>query len=481
MLDFDLRSNSIDKLTKARSAVWLVLLLGSFSACDGEEASNDTDAVEAGAGAGGDSAHLDEGDAGNSPEGDGGSASGGDDSGPSPSPPSTIPRPIQPSVGMPATPSGSGPGQTPPAATSGIPTSLGDAVAGGAGGGNGGEAGANNAVGGESGTGGDNPGPSGGGSSGADPGMSGNGGVGAGGAGDGGVGQAGEGTGGVGEGGDGGTGEPAGGAGGSSSEPGADVFGITELYGSAPSGALWHSAHWSEEGPYSLTERRDENDPSGLSGMRGEGELEVEEGGELVMSGGEPRIYVYPEDGEEWLNVEVTVYYQRVSDQDTAYAGLVIGMRSGPDGHTTDTACDAHTYYSRLRNDGTADFEKELEHSPSSTRESTDLEDFLPPDGEASEGTWVGWKYVGYNIPGEQAVKLEAYIDLSGGENGGEWQLVNETIDDGGWFTDTTCEQYSPENGESDFVWLEGGTVFIRNTNVDEARYRWVSIREIAP
>jgi hypothetical protein len=214
--------------------------------------------------------------------------------------------------------------------------------------------------------------------------------------------------------------------------------------------------------------------------MRGEGELEVEDG-ELVMSGSQPRIYVYPQDGEEWLNVEVTVYYQRVSDQGTAYAGLVIGARSGADGHTTDNACDAHTYYSRLRNDGNADFEKELEHSPSSTRASTGLEDVLPPDGEAQAGTWIGWKYVSYNVPGQDAVKLEAYIDLSGGENGGDWQLVNETIDDGGWFTDTDCPAYSPSDGESDFVWLDGGTVFVRNTDVSEARYRWVSIREIAP
>jgi hypothetical protein len=262
--------------------------------------------------------------------------------------------------------------------------------------------------------------------------------------------------------------------------PGLDVFGITELYGSLPSGTEWNSGHWTA-GPYALTERRDDNDPTGLSGMRGEGELAVEDGGELVMSGSQPRIYVYPAEGEAWLNVEVTVYYQRVSDQDTAYAGLVIGVRSGPDGHTTDTACDAHTYYSRLRNDGNADFEKELEHSPSSTRASTSLKDYLPPDGEASADQWIGWKYVSYNLPGQDAVKLEAYIDLSGGEGGGEWQLVVETIDDGGWFTDTNCSEYSPTDGESDFMWLDGGTVFIRNTDVTEARYRWFSIREITP
>src|SRR5690606_28899139 len=125
-----------------------------------------------------------------------------------------------------------------------------------------------------------------------------------------------------------------------------------------PSGATWNSAHWSTEGPYPLDDQRDDHDPFGLSGMRGDGQLRVNEGGELVMSGSEPRIYVYPQTGEEWLNVELTVYYQRISDEDTAWGGLVIGVRSGADGHTSSMACDAHTYYSRLRNDGTADFEK---------------------------------------------------------------------------------------------------------------------------
>jgi hypothetical protein len=275
-----------------------------------------------------------------------------------------------------------------------------------------------------------------------------------------------------------GSGEPAGGAAGSSSLPGTDAFGILQLYPSAPSGAAWDALHWSQSGAYSISERRDDNDPLGLSGMRGEGTLLVEDG-ELVMSGSQPRIYVYPSEGQEWLNVEVTVYYQRVADQDTSYAGLVVGVRSGPDGHTSETPCEAHTYYSRLRNDGSADFEKELEHSPSSTRESTSLEDFLPPDGEASAGTWIGWKYVSYNLPGEDALKLEAYIDLTEGENGGDWRLVNETVDAGGWFTDTGCPEYAPVDGESDFVWLDGGTVFIRNTDVEEARYRSFSIREI--
>ena len=45
----------------------------------------------------------------------------------------------------------------------------------------------------------------------------------------------------------------------------------------------------------------------------------------------------------------------------------------------------------------------------------------------------------------------------------------------------TTCEEHSPVDGESDLVWEEGGVTFIRNTGITEARYKWFTVREIAP
>jgi hypothetical protein len=78
------------------------------------------------------------------------------------------------------------------------------------------------------------------------------------------------------------------------------------------------------------------------------------------------------------------------------------------------------------------------------------------------------------------SVKLEAYRDMTSGADGGSWEKVNEAIDAGGWFVETSCAEHSPEGGESDRVVLDGGTTFIRNTDVGEARYRWLTIREIA-
>lgn len=263
-------------------------------------------------------------------------------------------------------------------------------------------------------------------------------------------------------------------------EPSVDAFGITQLYPSKPDGAVWDSRHWALSGPYSIDGRADPNDPFGISGRRGTGTLNVTADGELVFGGSQPRIYFYPTDRGPWQNVELTVYYQRVADDATAWGGLVIGMRSGPEGHG-EQPCDAHTYYSRLRHDGAVDFEKELMHSPSSTQQRVAPELVWPADGQLPFGTWIGWKYVIYNVEGGTAVKLEAYRDLSGGVDGGQWELLNETTDVGGWSCQTSCAEHAPSNGQSDMIQLQGGVTFIRNTGVTEARYKWLTIREIAP
>jgi len=263
-------------------------------------------------------------------------------------------------------------------------------------------------------------------------------------------------------------------------EPGRDAFGIEQLYPSAAGGGVWTAEHWLAAGPYTIDDREDPNDPLGISGMRGTGTLEVTEEGELVMGGSQPRIYVYPGPQGPWQNVEVTVYYRRVADDGTAYAGLVVGVRSGPEGHG-DTPCDAHTYYGRLRHDGSADFAKELMHPESAAQSSVDADTVWPGDGELPFETWIGWKFVIYNLPDDAGVKLETYRDLSAGQDGGTWELVNETIDDTGWNAVTTCTEHGPTDGESDMAVTEGGTTFIRNTNIEEAHYRWFSIREISP
>lgn len=237
----------------------------------------------------------------------------------------------------------------------------------------------------------------------------------------------------------------------------------------------WTSGHWAGR-TYNITGRIDANDPQAISGMRGDGTLAVAEG-ILTMAGSQPRIYIYPYNGTTWRDVEFTAYYMRVTDANTAYAGLVMGARSGADGHTTQTPCDAHTYYSRVRNDHTFDFEKELKHPASAPKARVAAAQAWPPNGQMPFNQWIGWKFVIYNVG--NTVKFEAYRDLSAGVNGGTWVKVNQTVDNGGWFVDTNCAEHNQVGGRSDMIQLEGGVSFIRNTGPTDARYRWVSVREI--
>lgn len=260
-------------------------------------------------------------------------------------------------------------------------------------------------------------------------------------------------------------------AGGSSNR---DVFGVRMLYPTRDGTRLWTSAHWTGR-DYVMTERLDGRDPQGISGKRGSGTLSVANG-VLTMTGMQPRLYIYPYDGAPWRDVELTAYYRRVLDDDTAFAGMVAGVRSGTNGHTTGTPCEAHTYYARLRHDGAFDFAKELKHPAAAARARVAPAQAWP-GAELPRNRWIGFKYVSYTVG--DTVTLEVYRDLTEGKDGGQWVRINDITDDGGWMAATDCPSHHPIAGASDLRVLEGGTVLIRNTGVTDARYRWVSLREI--
>ncbi|MBN2442341.1 MAG: dockerin type I repeat-containing protein [Spirochaetales bacterium] len=262
-----------------------------------------------------------------------------------------------------------------------------------------------------------------------------------------------------------------------------DAFGITNLYPDIPGVQEWNSLHWNNGIERTLSGSagtRDPYDPTGWSQYRGNGFLTFTGSGLLLMGGGgEPRIYINPYEGSTetnpevfWKNVEVSVYYMRIGTDGANWGGCIIGARSGPNGHTGTNPCTATTYYARLRHDGKIDFEKELMHSPSTVGISQTYwgGNPLPSD------RWIGMKYCIYNIDNNQHVKLEMYLDTtSNGANGGTWEKVLEFTDDGNWA--------APADGcsfpDTYIVTEGGGVVFIRNTNIAEARYKWFTVREI--
>jgi hypothetical protein len=263
-----------------------------------------------------------------------------------------------------------------------------------------------------------------------------------------------------------------------------DGFGITKKYATAPGGKSWNSQHWADGKPRYIT-GRDPDDPTGLSESRSDqARLYVDGKGVLQFLGegksAEPRLHLNGMPGTSFKNVEITFYYSKEDDAEVDWGGLVVGARSGPDGHSQPAKfCDAHTYYGRIRNDAKWDFEKELKHPASMPRAGGG--NIWNGAKHLPANTWIGMKYVVYNVTvaGKPAVKLELYRDVSGGANGGDWQKLGETVDSGGW----TPPQSAPPCADepADFVETDGGVIVLRNTGSIKDSYKWMSVREIVP
>ena len=251
-----------------------------------------------------------------------------------------------------------------------------------------------------------------------------------------------------------------------------DPVEIVQFYPSQAGTMSWHSSHW-ENGIARTIPRRDPDDPTGWSQKRGIGELEVDGQGILTMRGHQPRLYLNGVPDKFWKNVEVTAYYRRLQDDAVPYAGLVVGVRSGPDGHTSRLPCTATTYYARLRHDGKMDFAKELKHPGVTVREQRHIwhGEILP------HHQWIGLKFVAQNQANDSRVKLELYRDLTEGAHGGHWDKLGEYLDDGTWVHEHDC----PDKASDHVITVGGGVVFLRNTAVQEAHYKWVTVREIVP
>ena len=257
-----------------------------------------------------------------------------------------------------------------------------------------------------------------------------------------------------------------------------DVFGIKKIYQDKVGGPQWDSRHWNNGIKRTLSSgSKDTYDPTGCSENRGNVPWTIMGDGRLFFNGTcsgttEPRFHLNNPSKYFFRDVECTMYMEREVDNNTNWAGPNCGVRSGPNGHSISSEyCDAHTYYQRIRYDGTADFEKELKHPDSSTRNL----------GNVWSGAkfpfqkWIGYKSVTYNTA--NGVHMELYRDVTGGLNGGTWVKLGSTDDTGGW----APPQASPVcSYAKDYIPMQGGGVIVmRNTGVTDARYQWMTVREI--
>jgi hypothetical protein len=250
-------------------------------------------------------------------------------------------------------------------------------------------------------------------------------------------------------------------------QPQVDEFGIPMLYPTKPGTVPWSSLHWDDGNLRKLgSSSSDPDDPTRWSRTPHGSTVLVDGKGNLVVDNEDhPRLHI---ENRNFLNTEITVYYKRINDENLSYGGLVVGIRSTD--HVDDEC--AHTYYARFANTGDALFLKEFIHPVTFMGEIR--EDLFP--GGMPENTWIGMKFVAYTTSSGN-VKLELYRDMTEGREGGQWELVLEQEDTGGWVYGKTCD--SGEIGSSDGIILVPGFVIIRNSGNISSKYTWMSVREI--
>jgi len=215
-----------------------------------------------------------------------------------------------------------------------------------------------------------------------------------------------------------------------------------------------------------------------------------------------PRIYIGDAATPNyWDNVEVTFYSKVVAllDGGVSWGGLQAVAKTvhHPDAVRNDAVNDDNRgYHGRIKFYGDSDVGKELNHSPNHNVQSK----YVYPWGYKNPlplQTWIGYKLIVRSV-GDDAVHLQLYIDKTsnGDLSQQKWELLHDVIDvsqadDSIWpnydssYSNTSPDSYrlnSPYVGEPLVgKWkTKQNWVYIRTDSIQEQRYKWLSIREVA-
>ena len=252
-----------------------------------------------------------------------------------------------------------------------------------------------------------------------------------------------------------------------------DRFGITQILPTA--GRDW-SAAWDRGVPRVVVHPAVDTEDSQFH-AKGDATVSIDGQGVATIRGEIARMYVFDR-GLTWCNVEVTFYGMRICETGHAgIQGLVVGARSEHQDASDAHPCPGTAYYGRLLYDRRAHFAKELSHKAYGPNLPNN--DKIPWEGreEMPRDRWIGFKFIVRNFDHDTKVRLCLYRDLTGGENGGDWELVARATDEGNWLVPDIPQQCGYPPGL--VLTRPARSVFIRNDAIREAKYKWFSIREV--
>jgi hypothetical protein len=260
-----------------------------------------------------------------------------------------------------------------------------------------------------------------------------------------------------------------------------DKFHVKKIYPTLPNGREWLSS-W--ENKIARTLKTHDTDPYNTEMMfNGNGKIFIDGNGTATISGKSPRIYVFDKSKPKWDNVEITFYAKRLSEiEKISHQGFVAGARSEHQDVEVDP-CKGKTYYGALLYDGRVGFQKEMIHDQLYSKrfpENNKLTIFNESK-EVPREVWIGMKFVVFTVGNK--VKLELYVDLTDGKDGGEWKKITEFLDDGKEIIFDSSKNIKNKCGHGvDKIFVDPGTsVFLRNDGIKSAEYKKFSVREILP